>query len=137
MFLLNLQITLSPPPLELAVSTVIAKLNEWDCNKIFLATEDKNIVQNFKEIFGDFCVTFDREYVDFNPGQAVGIVRIDRENDYFLQGKEYLMEMAILSMCNSFVTARCSGSVGVMILAEDFENVFAFNLGRYGVIGLD
>ena len=126
-----------PPPLELAVSTVIAKLNEWDCNKIFLATEDKNIVQNFKEIFGDFCVTFDREYVDFNPGQAVGIVRIDRENDYFLQGKEYLMEMAILSMCNSFVTARCSGSVGVMILAEDFENVFAFNLGRYGVIGLD
>ena len=82
-------------------------------------------------------MTFDKEFVDFSPEKAVGEFHLDRENDHFLRGKEYLMEMALLSMCNSFVTARCSGSAGVMVLAEDFENVFAFNLGRYGVISFE
>ena len=126
-----------PPPTEFAAITVINKLKEWNCNKIFLATEDKDIARNFKNIFGDICMTLDKEFVDFSPVKDVGEFHLDRENDHFLRGKEYLMEMALLSMCNSFVTARCSGSAGVMVLAEDFENVFAFNLVRYGVISLE
>ena len=93
-------------------------------------------MQVFKQVFKDFCVTFDREYVTYVPGNAVGVMRIDRPNDYFLRGKEYLTEMVLLSMCNAFVTARCSGSVGVM-MADKFEHTYFFNLGRYGVIGLD
>lgn len=116
---------------------MITKLREWNCNKMFLATEDKSIVQNFKNIFGGLCVTLERDYVDFVPGKAVGEFHIDRENDHFMLGKEYLMEMSLLSTCTSFVTARCSGSAGVMVLAEGFENVFAFNLGRYGIISFD
>ena len=50
------------PPLEFAVSMVVSKLREWNCNKIFLTTEDKNIAENFKRIFGDICVTIEREY---------------------------------------------------------------------------
>ncbi|MBR4383882.1 MAG: hypothetical protein IKP64_10035, partial [Selenomonadaceae bacterium] len=57
-----------PPPIEFAASMVVVKLREWKCNKIFLATEDKNILQIFKNFFGDLCVTFDREYIDYIPG---------------------------------------------------------------------
>ena len=116
------------PPLELAASTVVAKLKKWNCNKIFLATEDKNIVWNFKNIFGDVCVTFDRSYIDYKQGKWITEHRIERENDYFLQGKEYLLEILILSQCTAFISARCSGAVGVMMLSDHFENTYFFNL---------
>ena len=125
-----------PPPTEFAASVVVEKLKEWHCNKIFLATEDKNIMQIFKSVFGDLCVTFDREYVDYKAGQKISLVHIDRPNDHFQQGKDYLTQTVLLSMCNSFVAARCSGTTGVMMLAENFEHTYFFNLGRYGMISL-
>ena len=94
-------------------------------------------MQAFKNIFRDTCIILDREYVDYKLGQLISTVRINRPNDHFLQGKDYLTQIVLLSTCNSFIAARCSGSVGVMMFAKGFENVYAFNLGRYGVIGLD
>lgn len=49
-----------PPPVEFAASIAATKLRDWNCNKIFLATEDKNIVTDFKNFFGDLCVVYDR-----------------------------------------------------------------------------
>lgn len=126
-----------PPPVEFAASIAKTKLWEWNCDKIFLATEDKSIVQAFKDFFGDLCVIYDREYVDFVPSKRISSISIDRANDPFIQGKDYLTQMILLSTCNSFVAARCSGSVGVMMLADKFEHTYFFNLGRYGVISLD
>lgn len=125
------------PPIEFAVSTIIFKMNEWQCNKLFLATEDKRIVHIFKNVLDDLCITLNREYVDYKSGQAVSLVRIDRPDDHFIQGKDYLTQMVLLSTCNSFLAARCSGTVGVMLMADNFEHTYFFNLGRYGVISLD
>lgn len=85
------------------------------------------------------CVTFDREYVDYNPqtDRSTALSRIDRPNDHYIQGKDYLTQIVLASMCNSFVAARCSGSYSVMMMAENFEHTYFFNLGRYGVISLD
>ena len=126
-----------PPPTEFAASIVVEKLLKWRCNKIFLATEDKNIVQLFKQVFRDLCVTLDREYVDYKPEEWISVQRIDRPNDYFLRGKEYLTDMILLSMCNSLVAARCGGSYATVMMAENFEHTYFFNLGRYGLISLD
>ncbi len=125
------------PPVEFALSTVVEKMQEWSCAKLFLSTEDKTIVKVFKDIFKDLCITINREYVDYIPGKVVTSCRVDRENDRFLQGKEYLTELVLLSQCNSLVAARCSGTVGIMMLAESFEHTYFFNLGRYGMISLD
>ena len=80
---------------------------------------------------------FDREYVDYIPGQKISLVRIDRPDDYFKQGKDYLTQIVILSTCNSLVAARCGGSLGALMLTDNFEHTYFFNLGRYGVISLD
>ena len=88
-------------------------------------------------MFGDLCVTFDREYVDYVPGKSLYDFRIDRPNDHFQQGKDYLTQIVLASTCNSLVAARCSGSVGVMMLTDKFEHTYFFNLGRYGVISLN
>ena len=128
-----------PPPVEFAQSTVNTKLKEWKCSKFFLATEDKKILEPFKNAFGDRCLILDRAYVDFNSlkDRVVSVCRIDRPNDHYLQGKEYLTQMVLLTMCNSLVAARCSGTTTVMLMRENFENTHFFNLGRYKSITLD
>lgn len=130
-----------PPPQEYARDVILEKIRTWKCNKIFLSTEDKTIVQFFKETFGDgfgtFCVTIDREYPDYKPGQFINDARAPRENDRYLNTKEYLTEMIILSKCTSFVTSMCSGATGVIVLSAGFENVYAFNLGNWGVVPVD
>lgn len=126
-----------PPPIEFAASIAKSKLKEWNCDKIFLATEDKSIVQSFENLLGDLCITYDREYVDFVPGKRIVGMSIDRANDSFIQGKDYLTQMILLTMCNSLVAARCNGTAGVMMLADKLEHTYFFNLGRYGVISLD
>lgn len=96
-------------------------------------------MQIFKNVFGDSSITLPKEYVNYNPQQdfSVSLSHIERENSHFLQGKEYLMDMLLLCMCNSFVSARTSGTNGVMMLTENFEHTYFFNLGRYGMISLD
>ena len=125
------------PPVEFALSTVVEKIQEWGCTRVFLSTEDKAIVKVFKDIFKELCITIDRQYVDYMPGKQITACRVDRDNDRFLQGKEYLTELVLLGQCNSLIAARCSGTVGVMMLAESFEHTYFFNLGRYGMISLE
>lgn len=122
-----------PPPLSLVADTIRTKMLEWNCSKIFLATEDKNIFQFFKDTFGDLVVNFDKEFVNYTEGKLITQCKIDRENDLFLQGKEYLIEMLLLTKCNSLIMARSFGTLGVMILGGHFDNTYLFDLGKYGV----
>ena len=125
------------PPLEYALTKVIEKFNEWHCNKIFLATEDKFIAQTAKNIFGNVCVMLDKEFVTYNDASKfITQFHSERENDYYLKGKEYLTEMVILSTCNCLVAGRTSGTVGAVMMGN-FENIYTFNFGRYGMIGLN
>ena len=133
----DLTSTQYPPPVEYAIPTVILKLRKWNCNKIFLATEDINIVRACKNVFGEMCVTLPKGYVNYDGKTYINAYHQNRENDFYLRSKEYLMEMALVSKCNSFVTARCSGAAGVMLMAEKFENVYAFNLGKYNMIAME
>ena len=125
------------PPIEFAVSKIVDLLPDWHCNKLFLATEDKTIAATFKDVFKEYCVTLDKAYLDYKVGDWITSQRIDRANDHFLQGKEYLTEMFLLSTCTSFIASRNSGSVGVMMLTNKFEHTYFFNLGKYGMITLD
>ena len=132
---------LIPPPPEYFRDVMLQKVREWRCNKIFLSTEDKSIIQFFKDTFGDgfgsFCVTIDREYLDYKPGQGINAARTNRENGRYLNEKEYITEVVILSKCNCLLSAQCNGMIGAMMLAEHFENTYTFNLGRWGVYPVD
>ena len=109
-------------------------MREWKCDKLFLATEDKNIFKIFQESFGDYLLAFDKEFTDYKPGKDMPYTRIERENDHFLSGKDYLIEMLLLSKCNSIVASGGAGANGVALFAENyFNNVHRFLLGAYGV----
>ena len=117
------------------MTQVVLKINEWKCNKIFLVTEDKMIFMNFKNFFGNFCITTEKDYVDYDGQKAICWYGSERYNDKFLRGKEYLIDMAILSKLDYLVAARTNGSLGAMIMKTDgFKDLLIFNLGLYGVI---
>ena len=109
-------------------------MHEWKCDKLFLATEDKNILQIFQESFGDYLLTFDKPFKDYIVGKTENNIVTERENGYFLSGKEYLIEMMLLTKCNSLIASGGSGSNGVMFFAEkNFDNIYEFRLGSYGI----
>ncbi len=126
------------PPIEYALTKVIEKMNEWHCNKIFLASEDAKIIQTFKNIFQDTCVILDRIYIYYDEKNAlpIALYHIKRENDPYLLGREYLSQVLILSTCNCLVAGRCGATIGAMMMGN-FENVYTFNFGKYGMIGID
>ena len=127
-------------PIQPEVDVVIKEAKEimkkYGCNKIFVGTEDIAVALRFREEFGDCLVTNQQEYINYTEEKGVPEYRIDRENDYFLRGKEYLTTIVMLSRANCFIGGRTSGTVGVMLLSEGFEYSYVYNLGRYGMEGI-
>ena len=121
-----------PPPIEVAIKTANDLRNQWSCNKIFLATEDYDIVARFKEFFKDVCVITKRQYVHYDGRQSIAFYHTNRENDFYLLGKEYLTQIVILSKCNCLLASLCGGTTGAILMSDGFENTVIFNLGRYG-----
>ena len=124
-------------PVQPDINDVIEKSHLWmdqyACNKIFLATEDKEIAEKFRKEFGDAYITNERQYVEYESGLSTPEIKIDRENDCFLKGKEYLTTIEMLSRSNVFIGGRTSGTVGAFLLSNGFEHSYVYAIGRYGV----
>lgn len=123
-----------PPPVEFAVNTVSAKFNEWQCNKVLLLTKDISVAEMFKNNFGDKCSSLDQLYANFYNSEDNDSAENNfsvNNDECFLKGKEYLTQIMILSMCNSFIADRYDDSVNVMLLANKFAHKHFFNLGNY------
>lgn len=104
---------------------------KWNCDHIFLATEDKGAVAEFKEIFNDKLIYVEKERY---PSEVAVTqkYKFDREQDAYYKGEEYLTEMYILSRCNCLL----SGRVGILAVAlpmnnQNYEHVYTFDLGLY------
>ena len=123
-----------PPPIEFAVNTVTAKFNEWECNKVLLLTKDNSVAEMFRNNFGDKCLSLDNLYANFYNSEDNDSVENNfsaNNNEHFLKGKEYLTQIMILSMCNSFIADRYDDSLSVMLLTNKFLHKHFFNLGNY------
>lgn len=124
-------------PVQPSPSMVIKKahelMDEYHCNKIFVATEDSNIAKLFKDEFGEKYITNSRDFVQYKEGAYLPTISIDRENDCYLKGREYLTTIVMLSKSKVLLGGRTSGTVGAMLLSDGFEYSHMFDLGRYGI----
>lgn len=123
------------PDVDIVLQDAKKVMKQYECNKIFVGTEDINIAKRFREEFGEGYITNQQEYIHYKVGKGVPEYRINRENDYFLRGKEYLTTIIMLSRANCFLGGRTSGTVGMMLLSDGFEYSHVYNLGRYGMEG--
>lgn len=125
-------------PIQPAVLDVIAKIKQfmkkYECNYIFLATEDNEIYKRLYSEFGNRLIVPDTaRYVDTGENYLADIVRKGKNG--FISGRDYLASIYVLSKCRYLIAGRTSGSLAAVLLSEGFEDMYLWNLGYYGIDG--
>ena len=111
----------------------------WKCNKIFLTTDDIDILQIFKDEFEDSVVSSNRRYTKYvvcetQDGNYIKhITPPERKNGKYLDGLEYLTDIVILSRCNCIVGSTTCGTIAAVLMSDGFEHSYFFNCGLYGI----
>ncbi len=125
-------------PIQADAKMMIEKIEEcikmWkNYSKVYLSTEDGDILDILKEHFGEKLI-YNNQYRfrNFNDVR-LGEAKIERENDGFLRGAEYISSMYLLSRCESLVASGECAGVGIARVMNNgrYKNQFIFNLGTY------
>ena len=92
-------------------------MEEYSCEYLFLATEDEGIFLLFERAFGErLKVTEAKRYTDTGNTNINDIID-RRENDRYLGGKEYLINIILLSRCNCLVAGAAGGTYGAYLMS--------------------
>lgn len=112
------------------VCDVIAKAKKWmskyDYDKIYLATEEEAIYDQFEMAFPGKILVNKRTYYDKAMKEQnvtwIGQVSFDRENDNYLKGLEYLSSIIIVSRCKALLGGYCGASnMALLYNGEKYE----------------
>lgn len=119
------------PDIDELIDKAKELMGAWNCDHIFLATEDKGAVEIFHNIFGENLVFTEKERYDSNVVYTQ-LESFDREFDAYLKGEEYLTEMYILSKCSCLLSGRLGLLAVVLPMnAGKYENTYIYDLGKY------
>lgn len=117
------------PEIKQAVADVGKVFWAGTWSHIFLVTEDSEIVQAFRQEFGDRVrmtsqapIRYDgRGCLDCQKGVSGDVLR----------AREYLVRIIMLPRCPDVMCGRTAGSWGAAILSKGFDSAFYWNLGEY------
>ncbi len=123
-------------PLQPSAEEVIANakqlMEETSCTRVFLATEDDNILQAMKKEFGDRLF-----YVEQKRYKGVQDKRLVHLNDYangvIEMNIAYLTAVHCLSKCDSMFGGFVTGTTGAYLLSDGFEKFKLWYNGSHGV----
>ena len=127
-------------PLQPDINEVIRKVEYYLENrgyeKIFLATEEADMVHRFKKEFGKkvicmYCEYYTNEISQMNfSNQWISDISFNRKDDEYLRGIEYLATICILSKCEGLVCGLNGGSFAALYMKETkFTDICCWNLG--------
>lgn len=118
------------PGIEIVMEDVAKAMANLGCNKIFLATEDKQIFDKFRERFGYIVQISQQDFIEYKDGFLANC-KVSRMNDKYLRGKEYLIAILMLSKCRFLISSIAGGSLGCAMMVQDWDYVHFYNLGKY------
>jgi hypothetical protein len=127
-------------PVQPSVPQVIKRSEElmrvYNLDKIYLATEERAIHQQYEDAFPGRIIVNKRQYYDeiFNSSDMSYIyqVQFNRDNDIYLKGLEYLSSLLLLSKCDVLLGGNCGGACAALYMNNmKYEHVELFDLGLY------
>lgn len=123
-------------PIQPETSQIIAKskelMEEYQCDRIYLATEDLQIFHEFATAFGDKLVSMEVKRYQAEKDENINdLMRFDQEKNVYLKGKEYLESILLLSKCNCLVAGNAGGTQGALLFSKGYEHRYVFDLGEY------
>ena len=131
------------PTMEMLSSKVKEMLELYDLEYIYLASDERKIVEYMKEEFPGKVLINKRVYydeaknVDYSNynNDHIGIsgARFDRENNEYLIGIEYISTINLVAHCECLVAGACGGTTAALYLNNlRFKDKYVFELGKYG-----
>lgn len=124
-------------------STLIKEAKElrkkFNYAKIYVATEDLEIYNEFKKEFGDIMLSNTQYmYKQYNKRDLLlAEIKVERTNHQYLLGMEYLASMFILAKCNFVLGSNsCTGFNFVSAFSNLYQSmdfVLIWDIGNYGV----
>jgi hypothetical protein len=134
-------ITLKPNghPIQPKAAEAIEKakqvMQEYQCARLYLATEDADIYDAFAEQFGNKLIAGSSHrwrVGDLKPGQNNSdLYNNATRNERYQGGLAYLAETYLLSKCSCFIGGATRGTLGTLLMSDGFEYQYVFNLGTY------
>ena len=126
---------IQPDPLDV-IKRAEEALIECNCSHIFLATEDEDIYDYFREHFKDKLLVNQQRRISRKEMiniSAVSIAKskITRDKNNYLSGLEYLSAINLLSKCSCFIGGRTGGTKAVLLMTDGFEYEYIYDLGYY------
>ena len=119
------------PSIQEEIEKAKELMDKWNCDHIFLATEDKGGLDAFRKAFNDKLVYVSKKRYPSDVTFTQKF-RFKRKHDLYYKGEEYLMEIYILSRCNCLLSSR----VGILGTAlpmnnQKYEHKYIYDLGIY------
>lgn len=112
------------------IGDFVRKLSEFPCDSpIYLVSEDKNIIEPMKEMYGNRLILSKQELPDYRGGwmptcRTKGCTREQ-------EGAGYLKAIYDLSRCQNFIGGCNNGTFAAYLLSAGFDTFHSFDLGTY------
>lgn len=120
------------PTLEEMITLTHRYMNEWECEKAFLSTEDAEAAERFKTEFGSALSCTDQKRFGNTGDKWLSHIEFERKNDKYLRGLEYLITIELLSRCDSLLAGICTGSICAQIMnGGKYQHLKMVDKGEY------
>lgn len=119
------------PDVKVVISDVKRMLEDKKGDCVYLATEDEVIYKEFKKEFGDILQVSGAKRCENTGTRNINDVYDQSGQDKYMRGKEYLINILLLSRCNSLVAGNVGGTLGAILLTNGYEYQKIYNMGVY------
>lgn len=119
------------PNIDQMLSKAEEMLRDTGCRWIYLATEDEAFYAAFKNKFPEVLKVSEAKRCSVQGKFNINDISYGRENDKYFRGKEYLINILLLSKCNCLLAGAVGGTYGALLLSKGYEKKYIFDLGIY------
>ena len=122
-------------PIQPTVEQIIEKATEimknYQCEKIYLATEDQEIYEKLMSAFDGRILAPETERFTTLGKQNINDMGSKERNNKVQKGREYLLSIMLLSGCNCLLAGNVGGTHGALLMNDEYEYKYIFELGYY------
>ncbi|MBR3525824.1 MAG: hypothetical protein IKO11_08245 [Lachnospiraceae bacterium] len=119
------------PEMPVLIGKIEEVCREYDCDGIFLATEDAEILAALKSHFGDSLYYLEQKRYSGKQDTKLGQLA-DYKEDAIMMNRTYLTAVYYLSRCSCLIAADTGGAQGAYMMSEGFEFEHCWRLGTMG-----
>lgn len=120
------------PTVDEMIASIYQYMEEWQCEQIFVSTEDAAAMDRFRAEFGSLMSCTDQRRFGDTGQTWLANIHFERQNDSYLKGLEYLTTIELLSRCDCLVAGICTGSICAQIMNNGkYEHLQMIDKGEY------